>query len=156
MHPGNASQDEPDEHLRYWAYLSEFAQVADADELAMVAKVLGDPLPSMAGAAVVQHIDRRARDLHLGHAFELWAETMTRATAGHPFLVRRLQEWSLFRAIMLGQPWDPAALLESSGWLQRKIAATPGHEALQLLADSGPSKRIRNTARASLKQQGSS
>jgi hypothetical protein len=155
MHPGDASQDEPNEHLRYWAYLSEFAQVADADELVMVAKVLGDPDPSMAESAVVQHIDRRARDLHLGHAFELWAEAMARATAGHPLLTRRLQEWSLFRAIMLGQPWDPAALLGSTGWLQRKVAATPGHEALQLLADSGPSKRIRNTARASLKQQGS-
>jgi hypothetical protein len=80
---------------------------------------------------------------------------MARATAGHPLLTRRLQEWSLFRAIMLGQPWDPGALLGSTGWLQRKVAATPGHEALQLLADSGPSKRIRNTARASLKQQGS-
>jgi hypothetical protein len=70
----------------------------------------------MAEAAVVQHIDRRACDLHLGPAFEPWAEAMTRTTAGHPFLVRRLQEWS------------------------------------QLLADSGPTKRIRNTARMSLKQ----
>ncbi len=144
MHPGGAAEDEPSEHLRYWAYLAEFAQVADADELAMVAKVLRDPDPTMAEAAVVQHVDRRARDLHLGPAFESWAEAMTRATAGH-----------LFRTIMLGQPWDPAALLGSSGWLQRKVAATPGHEALQLLADSGPGKRIRNSARASLKQQGS-
>ena|ERR1700759_4101806 len=155
MHPGDVAEDEPSEHLRFWAYLAEFAQVADADELAVVARVLGDPHSTMAESAVVQHIDRRARDLHLGPAFEPWAEAMTRATAGHPFLVRRLQEWSLFRALMLGQPWDPAVLLESSGWLQRKVAATPGHEALQLLADSGPSKRIRNSARASLKQQGS-
>jgi hypothetical protein len=66
----------------------------------------------MAEAAVAQHMDRRACGLHLGPAFEPWAEAMTRATAGHPFLVRRLQEWSLFRAIMLGQPWRPAASLK--------------------------------------------
>jgi hypothetical protein len=154
MHPGDVPQDEPDEHLRYWAYLREFEQVADADELALVAKVLGDPNPAMAEAAVVQHVDRRACGLYLGPAFEPWAGAMTQATAGRPFLVRRLQEWSLFRAIVLGKPWEPAALLEASGWLQRKVAATPGHEALQLLADSGPSKRIRNSARAGLEQQG--
>jgi hypothetical protein len=156
MHPGDVPQDEPDEHLRYWAYLSEFAQVAEADELAMVTRVLSDPDLVMAQSAILEHLERRGCDLYLGFAFEPWAEAMARATAGHPLLTRRLQEWSPFRAIMLGQPWDPAALLESSGWLQRKVAATPGHEALQLLADSGPSKRIRNTARASLKQQGSS
>ncbi len=156
MDPGDVPQDEPSEHLRYWAYLSGFEQVADADELALVAEVLSDPHPTMAEAAVVQHMDRRARELHLGPAFDPWAEAMTAAAEGRPFLVRRLHEWFLFRAIVLGQPWDPAALLESSGWLQRKVAATPGHEALSLLAGSGPSKRIRNTARASLKQQGSS
>jgi hypothetical protein len=154
MHPGDIPQDEPAEHLRYWAYLSEFAQVAEADELALITRVLTDPDLAMAQSAILRHLDRRGCDLHLGPAFEPWAEAMTRTTAGHPLLTRRLREWSLFRAIRLGQPWEPAALLESSGWLQRKVAATPGTEALQLLADSGPTKRIRNTARTSLKQQG--
>jgi hypothetical protein len=53
MHPGNASQDEPDEHLRYWAYQSEFAQVAEADELAMVTRVLSDPDLVMAQSAIL-------------------------------------------------------------------------------------------------------
>jgi hypothetical protein len=79
---------------------------------------------------------------------------MTRATARHPLLARRLQEWSLFRAIMLGQPWHPATLLESSDWLQRKVAGTSSAEALELLAQNGRIKRIRSTARTSLEQQG--
>jgi hypothetical protein len=153
MHPCDASQDEPDEHLRFAAYLSELAQVADADEPVLVAKVLSDPDRTMAQSAVLRHLDRRATDLHLAPAFQPWTEAMTRANARHPFLARRLQEWSLFRAIMLGQPWHLAALLESSDWLQRKVAGTSSTEALQLLAESGRTERIRSTAKTSLKQQ---
>jgi hypothetical protein len=154
MHPCDAPQDEPGEHLRFAAYLSELAQVADADEPVLVTKVLSDPDRAMAHSAVLRHLDRRASALYLGPAFEPWTEAMTRATVRHPLPARRLQEWSLFRAITLGQPWHPAALLESSDWLQRKVAGTPSTEALRLLAESGRTRRIRSTARTSLKQQG--
>ena len=153
MNPCDAPQDEPGEHLRFAGYLSELAQVADADELVLVTKVLSDPDRTMAQSAVLRHLDRRATDLLLGPAFQPWTDSMTPVTRRHPLLARRLQEWSLFRAIMLGQPWHPAALLESSDWLQRKVAGTSRTEALGLLAESGRTKRIRNTARTSFKQQ---
>ncbi len=153
MNPATPPQDEPDEHLRFAAYLSELAQVADADEPVLVTKVLSDPDSTMAQSAVLRHLDRRAAGLHLGPAFQPWTEAMTPVTVRHPLLARRLQEWSLFRAIMLGQRWHPAALLESSDWLQRKVAGTSSTEALELLAGSGRTKRIRSTATMSLKQQ---
>jgi hypothetical protein len=155
MNPHDTPRDEPGEHLRFAAYLTELAQVADAAELVLITKVLSDPDRAMAQSAVLRHLDRRATDLHLGPAFQTWTESMTPVTARHPFLAGRLQEWSLFRAITLGQPWHPAALLDSSDWLQRKVAATSRTEALELLAESGRTKRIRDTARTSLKQQSS-
>ncbi|GEB57212.1 hypothetical protein [Streptomyces gardneri] len=78
---------------------------------------------------------------------------MALATTRYPFLTRRLREWSLFRAITLRQPWRPDALLDSSDWLQLKTAEASNAAALEILADSGRTKRIRNTARINLKQQ---
>lgn len=78
---------------------------------------------------------------------------MTRATTLHPFLAQRLREWSLIRAVTLGQPWHPKALLESSNWLQLKMAEASNAAALEILADSGRTKRIRNTARTNRKRQ---
>lgn len=153
MNPYEAPQQEPSEHVRFAAYLSELAQVTDAEETSLITKVLGDPDRGMAQSAVLRHLDRRATDLHLGPAFEPWTRAMAQVTADCPLLVRRLQEWALLRAISLGQPWNPAALLDSSDWLQRKTAATSSTEALQLLAESGRTKRIRNTATRTLKQQ---
>ncbi|MFF8397430.1 hypothetical protein [Streptomyces sp. NPDC016172] len=144
------SAREPAEHVRFAAYLVELEQVADADEIELVGGVLADPDPVMARAAVVRHLDRRAERLRPGPAWEEWAEAMARAVVRHPFLVRRLQEWSLFRAVTLRLPWNPGDLLASSDWLQLRTAAGSSPEALGVLAESGRTKRIRNTARASL------
>ncbi|APY84585.1 hypothetical protein A7J05_01305 [Streptomyces alfalfae] len=152
MNHHNAPQEEPAEHLRFAAYLSELEQVSDADEADLVSEVLTDPDQTMARSAVLWHLDRRATDIHPGPAYEPWAEWMTHVTVRHPFLARRLQEWSLFRAITLGQPWSRDALLESSDWLQLKTAAGPNTEAVEVLAEHGRTKRIRNTARINLKQ----
>ncbi|WP_327692887.1 hypothetical protein [Streptomyces sp. NBC_00459] len=81
---------------------------------------------------------------------------MTRSTTHHPFLTQRLREWSLFRAVTLGQPCRPDALLESSNWLQLKAAETSNAAVLAILAAGGRTKRIRNTARTNLRQHGSS
>ncbi|MBT3150013.1 hypothetical protein HTV45_03680 [Streptomyces sp. CHD11] len=153
MNPYDTPQDEPAEHLRFAAFLSKLVQVTDTEETALITKVLTDPDQTMAQSAILRHLDRRAAELHRGPAFEPWAKAIAQATVRHPLLARRLQEWALFRAIRLGQPWHPTALLESSDWLQRKITATSSIEALRLLAESGRTKRIRNTARTSLKAQ---
>ena len=133
--------------------MSELEQVADADEVDLVGAVLTDPDQVMAQSAVLRHLDRRAADLHLVPAFEPWAECMSQATTRHPFLARRLREWTLFRAIALRQHWRPDALLASSDWLQRKASAASNADALELLAERGRTKRIRHTAKAGLRHQ---
>ncbi|WP_217168690.1 hypothetical protein [Streptomyces sp. AC512_CC834] len=154
MNPHDDPREQPAEHLRFAAYLRELAQVTDAEETAVVTKVLTDPDQTMARSAVLRHLDRRATTLYLGPAFEPWAQALTQAAEHHPFLSRRLQEWSLLRAVILGQPWRSGDLLESSDWLQHNAAATSDTKALQILADSGRTKRIRNAARTNLAQPG--
>ncbi|MFE4599279.1 hypothetical protein ACFRKE_00290 [Kitasatospora indigofera] len=146
-------QEEPAEHLRFRDYLSKLEQATEADEVDLISEVLTDPDQTMAQSAVVRHLDRRAADLLCGPAYEPWAERLTQATTRCPFLTRRLREWSLFRAVTLRHPWRPDALLESSDWLQLKTAAASNEAALEILADIGRTKRIRNTARTNLKRQ---
>ncbi|SMQ17072.1 hypothetical protein SAMN06272771_3454 [Streptomyces sp. Ag82_O1-12] len=144
----------PAEHARFAAHLVELEQVADADEAGLVAGVLADPDRVMAGAAVVRHLDRRAAELFATPLWEEWAEAIARVMTGHAFPVRRLQEWSLLRAVVLGLPWHRDDLLGASDWLQLKAAAGRNPEALQVLAESGRTKRIRNAARTGLGRRG--
>ncbi|MFE0475948.1 hypothetical protein ACFW2V_30545 [Streptomyces sp. NPDC058947] len=144
---------EPDEHVRFAAYLDELRRVAEADETGVVSRVLTDPDQTMAQSAVLRHLDRRADDLHLGSAYEGWAQAMARTVTGYPLLTRRLQEWGLYRAITLQLPWHPDDLLAGSNWLQLKTAAESSTAAIEILAGGGRTKRIRNTATASLERQ---
>ncbi|MGW8768177.1 hypothetical protein ACWGN5_37510 [Streptomyces sp. NPDC055815] len=146
----------PDEHIRFAAYLDNLRQVADADEVDLVRRVLTDPDPSMAQSAVLRHLDRRAAVLYPGPAYEGWAQAMTRATIDHPFLTRRLREWSLLRAVTLGLPWQPDDLLASSNRLQLMTATGTNTEAIGILAEAGRTKRIRNAAQAALSHRSES
>ncbi|WP_316765872.1 hypothetical protein [Streptomyces sasae] len=145
-----------DEHARFAAYLDKLAHVADPDEVDLVSRVLADPDQTMAESAVLRHLDRRAADLYPGPAFEGWAQAMTQVTIDHPFLAQRLREWSLFRAITLKLPWQPDDLLASSNWLQLMTAAETNIEAVEVLAEAGRTKRIRNTARTGLNHRSES
>jgi hypothetical protein len=97
----------------------------------------------MAQSAVVGHLDRRAADLYLEEAYESWARSMTRAVAGNAFLERRLREWTLLRAIVLGLPWLQDDLTSASDWLQLKVAASASEHALTVLSAYGRTRRIR-------------
>ncbi|MGI5133521.1 MULTISPECIES: hypothetical protein [unclassified Streptomyces] len=152
-HHDATQEEEPPEHLRFWAYLSKLEHVTEADEVDLVSEVLTDPDQTMAQSAVLRHLDRRATDLHSGSAYDPWVEKMTQATTRYPFLTQRLREWCLFRAVTLGQLWRPDALLESSSWFQLKTAEATNAAALEILADRGRTKRIRNTARMNLLRQ---
>ncbi|MGW2592499.1 hypothetical protein ACWCXC_19795 [Streptomyces sp. NPDC001515] len=142
----------PDEHARFTAYLDQLNRVPDPDEADLVRRVLTDPDRTMAQSAVLRHLDRRAAGLYPGPRYEGWAQAMDRATDGHAFLAQRLREWSLFRAIALELPWQPDDLLASSNWLQLKSAAGTNTEALGILTDAGRTKRIRVTAKATLRR----
>lgn len=144
----------PDEHARFAAYLTALEHVTGPDEPEAVGHVLSDPDRPMAESAVLRHLDRRADGLLPGDAYDDWTEAMTRAVADRPFLTRRLREWSLFRAIALGQSWRPDDLLTSSNWLQLRTAGGTNAEALGILTEGGRTRRIRNTARATLNRLG--
>ncbi|TKA10921.1 hypothetical protein [Actinacidiphila oryziradicis] len=118
-------EDEPREHVRFAAYLHALEQVTDDDELALVTEVLTDPDPTMAQSVIARHLDGRATDMLERPEYVSWAQAMARAVEPRPFLVQRLHEWSLFRAISLAQPWVPSPLTGSSNWLQRKIVERP-------------------------------
>ncbi|WP_262413931.1 hypothetical protein [Actinacidiphila acidipaludis] len=141
-------QDEPDEHLRFAAYLDSLEHVPSADELTLVRRVLTDEHRGMAQSAVLRHMDRRAEALLLGADFAGWAASIQAAVDGHPFLSRRLQEWGLLRAIALRLPWQRDALLAASDWLQLRAAAGLNAGAVALLAEHGRTKRVRGTARS--------
>ncbi|MGW9399527.1 hypothetical protein [Streptomyces sp. NPDC055642] len=81
---------------------------------------------------------------------------MAQDTIDHPFLAQGLREWSVFRAVTLKLPWQPDDLLAASNWLQLKTAAGTNTEAIEILAEAGRTKRIRNTARAGLSHRSES
>lgn len=153
---GHEILQNPDEHVRFAAYLDELGRVAAPDEVDLVGRVLTDPDQTMAQSAVLRHLDRRAADLHASPAYEGWAQAMTQATTGRPVLAQRLREWSLFRAVTLKLPCQPDDLIASSIWLQLRIAAGTNTEAIEILAEAGRTKRIRNTAKASLNHRSKS
>ncbi|WP_377273086.1 hypothetical protein [Peterkaempfera sp. SMS 1(5)a] len=146
--------DETDEHQRFAVYLRAFDQVSEDEEFALVARVLEDPDAAMGGSAVLRHLDRRAESLLLVEDRMAWMQAMAEVVAARPFLVERLHEWSLFRAVTLGQPWSQDALVAASNWLQLKIAEGPcPGEAAVILAEAGRTKRIRNAARVTLNRR---
>jgi hypothetical protein len=147
----DSGQDKPTEHLKFAAHLQALRQVPDDEELALVTEVLQDPDATMAQSAVLRHLDRRASTLIQRPDYMPWSRAIASVVASRPFLLQRLHEWSLFRAVTLGQPWSPDALTQATNWLQLKIAESPGTtEAAVLLAQAGRTKRIRSTARATL------
>ncbi|MEV7548632.1 hypothetical protein AB0N89_03300 [Amycolatopsis sp. NPDC089917] len=139
--------DEPPEHARHAGYRLSLARVKDADEAALVAEVLGDPDTVMAESAVSGHLDDRAAALHLLPSYPAWADRIAGLVEGRLFLRRRLGEWTLLRAIVLGTPWRAEDLLVATDWLQRKVSEqSTSPEALAVLAEGGRTKRVRAAA----------
>jgi hypothetical protein len=150
----NSDQDTPEDVLRFTAYLQALRQIPDDEELALIATVLEDPDATMAQSAVLRHLDRRADTLLQGEDYVPWAQAVAQVLAPRTFLIQRLHEWSLFRAVTLAQPWSLDALTTASNWLQLEIAESPSAiEAAEILAQTGRTKRIRNTARTTLTQR---
>ncbi|GAA3387079.1 hypothetical protein [Streptomyces roseoviridis] len=140
---------EPAEHRRFARYLTALGTVAEPDEAELVAAVLRDEDPVMAQSAVVRHVDRRAAELLTDARFPAWCRALSGVVAGRDVLARRLREWTLLRALVLGEPWTPAELTTASDWCQRTavtgtFAVSPA--ALALLAERGCTRRVRHTA----------
>ncbi|MGW1534517.1 hypothetical protein [Streptomyces aureus] len=148
--------EEPAEHHRYRRYLQDLEGVSPAEEAALVATVLRDPVMSMAEAAVNRHLECRASVLLTDLAFTAWGHSMTAVIGDRPFLTRRLREWTLLRAIALDEPWTAEELTTASDWFQRTASAAQivtSAEVLTLLAERGRTRRVRNAARRRIQLQ---
>jgi hypothetical protein len=149
--------EEPAEHRRFARYLRALEAVTEADEAELVAAVLRDQDATMADSAVGRHLDRRAVGLLTGPRFTAWARTMTEVIADREFLSLRLREWTLLRTIALGDPWTAEELTGTTDWFQRTVATTPivtSPKALELLAERGRTRRVRNAASRQLRSRG--
>lgn len=145
---------EPAEHARFHGYVRALAQVSDADECDLLARVLSDPDRAMADSAVIGHLDHWAAALGDDASFNAWSQRIARIIDGHELPERRLHEWSLLNEIDSGRPWNTADLIEGSHWLQRRLAErTDSRQALTALANQGRTSRIRKTARSRLGRQ---
>ncbi|MGW0604832.1 hypothetical protein [Streptomyces sp. NPDC002640] len=144
--------EEPPEHRRFarhLAALEALETVGDPEEAEAVTTVLRDEDATMAQSAVLRHVDRTALRLLADPAFPAWVRALTGVVAGRHFLTRRLEEWTLLRAIAVGGPWTPEELTTSSDWCQRTAVSErvqPSPEALALLAAHGRTRRVRNAA----------
>lgn len=148
--------EEPPEHLRYRRYLQDLEEVPEADEVTLVTTVLKDPDALMAESAVNRHLERRAAHLLTDPVFTAWAQTLAPAIGDRPFLVHRLGEWTLLRAIALDEPWTAAELTSASDWFQRTatvLLVVTSPEALSLLAERGRTRRVRNAASRRLQHE---
>jgi hypothetical protein len=138
--------DTASEHTRFQQHLHDLEQVPDHDELDLIAAVLRDPDQAMAVSAVLHHIDRRASGLD-DDQFAAWAARTAARVEGHDRLLRRVRDWTTLKEINAGQPIDGDALADATDWLQRTLAEmTTSSAALTILAESGRTRRVRDTA----------
>jgi hypothetical protein len=143
----DATQEVPEEHLRFARYLHELADVRPEDEAGLVEMVLRDADTTMAQSAVVRHLDRRAAELLTDSAFPDWCRALSSVIVDREFLVHRLREWMLLRSVAMGDSWRPAELVGASDWFQRTASQmVTSAAALRLLADSGRTRRVRAAA----------
>ncbi|MFF2956712.1 hypothetical protein ACFVVU_35880 [Kitasatospora sp. NPDC057965] len=154
MSSGAVSADscwDPDEHVRFARYRRAFDEVAPVDAVALVARVLTDPDKGMANSAVCEYLDRRAAELLADPGYPSWYLEMADAVVVDDFSARRLDEWTLLRAMTLDEPWDTKSLLAASNWLQLRTAEkSSAVTVLEVLAESGRTRRIRNIAKSRL------
>ncbi|WP_393072973.1 hypothetical protein [Streptomyces sp. LN704] len=149
--PADDPDWDPDEHVRFARYRRSFDEVAPADAAALIARVLADPDQRMANSAVCEYLDRRAAELLTDPGYPAWHLEMTGPVGVDDFSTRRLNEWTLLRAMTLSEPWDAENLLAASNWLQLHTAEkSSAMTVLEALAESGRTRRIRNIAKSRL------
>ncbi|MEV6018248.1 MULTISPECIES: hypothetical protein [unclassified Streptomyces] len=149
--PADDPDWDPDEHVRFARYRRAFHEVFPADAATLIARVLADPARTMANSAVCEYLDRRAAELLTDPGYPSWRSEMTGLVASDDFATRRLGEWTLLRAMTLNEPWEVANLLAASNWLQLRTAEkSSAVAALEVLAENGRTRRIRNSAKSRL------
>jgi hypothetical protein len=140
-----------DEHLRYDFYFKALTLAAPPDDRTLLSVVLRDPDHAMGEAAAVEFVRRQAQQHVSYQSFVSWAAGVSDITRSQAFLSRRVQEWSEFKQIMETRHLSSDSLSQFSDWLQRKLSQeAESPEVLATLAESGRTKRVRNTAKQHL------
>ncbi|MFF0739221.1 hypothetical protein ACFYVL_02370 [Streptomyces sp. NPDC004111] len=147
-----------DEHVRVAAYLRVIAVTAAARsrdrDRATVAAIVRDPYESGARTAVVALVDSIALKSSGPEEFRRWTaellpETDRLTVEGHrAFVRRRIEDWLLHLSVEEGRVPTRDELAEATHWMQRRLADKATSPAvLALLAESGTTRKIRNTAK---------
>ena len=141
-----------DEHARYQTYTDSLSLASPSEEHELIVAVLRDPDSVIAEAAVANHIDRQASILCSRSSYSAWTAQVVDLMSQHNFLIRRMEEWKLFKEIMEVGIGNVDALRNASDWLQRKVSQDAVSRAvLEKLAEIGRTKRVRNLASSRLK-----
>jgi hypothetical protein len=138
---------ERDEHARYQFYIEALSVVTPENERQLIEALLRDPDRAMKTAAIVDQVDRKGASLPTAEQFATWEGTFHDLVDEYPFVVRRIEEWQLFKQISEDDVSKLSALPDASDWLQRKVAEESSSQpTLELLAEAGRTKRVRNMA----------
>ncbi|MFI5908476.1 hypothetical protein [Dactylosporangium sp. NPDC051541] len=118
------------------------------DDPALLAALLAEPDRLKAEAELTSLVDRRAAGPESAAALTAWARPLLDAVGTDGFIARRVQEWSLFKALQSGAPVDREALGAASNWLQHKVLEEADSAAVvAALGEVGRTKRVRNLAK---------
>lgn len=146
-----------DEHARSSAYQKVVAVAAAASrrdgDRELVATILRDPQALTSKTAVVALVDRIALKTDDPAAFRTWAAGLGLDDVmpdGHrDFVRRRIDDWTLYLTAKAGHTPSAAEIAGATGWMQRKLAAeTTSRPVLDLLTESGHTRKIRDLARS--------
>jgi hypothetical protein len=142
---------ERDEHARYQLYVEALSVVSPERERELIAAILRDPDLAMKTAAVVHHVDAKAASLPTAEQVSAWAKTILDLVGDYAFAGRRIEEWILFKKVLEDDVSELPALRDATDWLQRKVVEeSRSQPALELLAEAGRTKRVRNMAKQQL------
>lgn len=147
-----------DEHFRSAIYRKVIAvAVASrcrANDRAIVATILRDPVETVAKTAVVELVDRIAMGAADPAEFQQWAAdlvpeiSLLQAEGHRRFVHRRIHDWTVYLTIRADRTPNADELTDITDWMQRIIAEeSTSPPILIFLAENGRTKKIRNIAR---------
>ncbi|MDT4986836.1 MAG: hypothetical protein QOI74_930 [Micromonosporaceae bacterium] len=148
LEAAEAGGGEPGKPARHRCYLAAMSAVPSTEDSWMIALVLRDPDRVAAESTVLAQVDHRASQLRSAASFAAWTATISELLDPGSFIMRRIEEWQLFKRVVEGGDVDAAALADSSNWLQRKVVEeTTSVPALTAIGQAGRTRRLRNLAR---------
>ena len=143
--------DEADEHHRYQLYVDALLLARENVDDELLAIVLQEPDRLVSQSALLVSVDSAAARFTSAE-LRRWSEERSAAIWQHEFNRRRLSEWLLYKELLEGNVERREEILQSTDWLQRKVAADADRaDVLEMLADRGRTRRVRSLAESRLR-----